>query len=665
MKRGPGRPRTTPIDPNWADLKAIESELFTNIPPTADLDEFESKISAVRDARGGTDQAAYARALKDLLQFHYDSLDSQQEYNPRTLDSLVKVDRYLDTRGLALVRGFFHNKNRTGSRPQTITEQRSQATSDYRSRLPRIDAILRGLGDDWDVEGAVALSDRLFDTFKKEFSAQGAHDKEAVYRASRKTIQILNERSTDPTKAYIQISSSKNNAEINLYMDGSSADGTLTPIASATDVAFIRDGISSARTYRFNKDKISVNVLSTKSNAAPKAVQNELTDTELAFTFFGGNGIYIYPEKVDKFDSVSNPDFFSTDTSDKAALYKHLIVHESGHLQMYKLWGSDNSSGRKELADDFKKFKVSQSGTSLYGDESVSESFSEQYAKYLITGNASPEFLELLSSKGLTRAQLNKKWRDNYPQYADNFFKFLDGIFADDQAPFIPEYNGPESSEYDKYKKYGAARVHKLARIFGFTDKKPTTVDSIPTDKYTVYRGVSENTTAQAWARHNEYRTADMPWFGYGIYGDGQYMSNDVRTANGYGTVAKMRAKPDAKVYVYSESYSRTDGHLYSNQNNNGINIVDFQKDLMQNILKEIVLNEIDPDLEGFEVDKEVSLLMAKMGLLNSRDHNLSILAGMLGYQGLEIVRDSSESYLVVLDRSMLDMMVPPGFEGK
>ncbi len=665
MKRGPGRPRTTPIDPSWDDLKAIETQLFNKISANADLDEFEAKISAVRDARGSGDQGAYAKALRDLLQIDYDSLNASEEYDPTTLDMLVKNDRFLDTRGLALVRGFFHNKKRTGSTPKTANELRADAATEYRTKMPRIDAILRALDSDWDIEGAVALSDRLFKELKDEFLVQGAHDKEATYRASRKVASILRERSSDPTKSFIRISSNTDNAEINLYMDGKRTDGVLTPIVNEVDAAQIKAGIAAARAFRFNKDKISVNVLSEASNAAPKAVTSELGGDEVAFTFLGGNGIYLFPEKIETM--LNRPDrpsdFFSTDIDTKDLAYKHLIVHESGHLQMYKLWGDGKSSGRKSLEDDFKKFNVSQAGTSLYGDESVSESFAEQYAKYLITGDASPEFLELLSSKGLTKAQLNKKWRDNYPQYKNNFFKFVDGILADDQNVITPEFNGPESSEYNKKAKYGAARVHKLARIFGFTDKKPDTVDSIPNDKYTIYRGVSANSESEAWLMHNQFRTADMPWYGYGIYGDGQYSSNNQSTARGYGTTAKMRAKPDANVYVSLESSWSKDGNIYSVKNNNDTDINKFYDELRKTLLKEIVLNEIDPNLEGSELDSQVKLLKLKMGL-NERGENHSILAGMLGYQGVEIVMNSGESYLVILDRSMVDMMVPPGFQG-
>lgn len=164
------------------------------------------------------------------------------------------------------------------------------------------------------------------------------------------------------------------------------------------------------------------------------------------------------------------------------------------------------------------------------------------------------------------------------------------------------------------------------------------------------------------WELHNQFRTADMPWYGYGIYGDGQYASTESSTASNFGSVvAKMRVKPDAKIYNHQ------DGKVFDSlDNNQGIDIPALQRSLYETggILEQIVLNEVDPDLEGSELQAEVRKLEVKMGL-NGRasDHDLSILAGMLGFQGIELRNNNFESYFVILDRSALEMLVPPGLE--
>lgn len=637
-----------------------------NLPANGDLDAFEAKISEVRAARG-IGEAEYADALRDLLQFDYDSRSSSEAYDTSVLDSLVKKDRFLDARGLAKVRGFLHNKNRSGAAPKAMSETRAEASSSYRDKMPRIGGTISALGGDWEIEGAQALSQRLFTEFRDEFSKQGAHVREAEYRANRKVIQILNERSSDPTKAYIAISSKNENATINLYMDGSATDGTLTPMANEKIISEIRSGLLSARALKFNKDSLTVNVLSNSSSAVPNSVASQLDKGDIAFTFQSGNGIYIYPEKVENYlkDFSRDPNWFSTDVTDSASAYKHLIVHESGHLQMYKNWGT-----RAQLASDFTKFKVKKDGTSIYGDESVSESFAEQYAKYLLSGNASPEFLELLSSKGMTKAQLNKKWRENHPDLQrSKLFTFLEGVLSDDQAGVVPEFNGPEAAEYQQYKKYGAGRVHKLARILGFASNKPTTVATINDDKYVVYRGVNAagaNLTETAWGYHNNMRTADLPYYGYGVYGDGQYTSTKRETADSFGSdaIAKMRVKPDAK--VYSDGGRGSNNLFDASTSNDGYDINEIATSFFSSggFLDEFILNEIDPDLDPAELKVEKRKLFQKMGLtFGVGDSNLAIIAAMLGFQGYEVSRGSGESYIVVLDRGMLEMTAPPGFE--
>ena len=671
-KPGPGRPRTRPIDPNWDGLKAIEERIYQSIPVDVDADDFNDKINAVREARESGDARTYATALRDLISFHYDSFKAESSYSSTEIDRALKADELLssDPKALAFARGILHGKDRSGTSVKTLAESLEDAKSNFRTNRADVRSHISALGDDWDTKGAIDLAKDLETEFTEEFKRQGAHDAEAEFRAKRKVIQTLNQMSNDPQRAFVLLTSKNQNASIKLYMDGKSSK--MTPIIDADEITKIRDGILAARANRFNKDPINVNVMSNDTvGGIPQAVSDQLEDGDLAFTYFGGDGVYIYPEKMKKLLAEGiDADWFSTETLDSADLYKHLIVHETGHLQMYKLWGDGTGTGRQALEKDFAAFKVKKNGTSIYGNESISESFAEQYAKYLITGNASPEFLELLSSKGLAKAQLNKKWRDNHPNLQrSKIFTFLDGILSDDQGGVIPEYNGPEASEFQPYQKYGASKVHKLGRILGFASNKPTTVTAINDDKYVVYRGLSAGgtrATETAWGYHNNTRTDDMPYYGYGIYGDGLYTSTKRSTAESFGSdaVAKMRIKPDAK--VYSDGGRGLNNLFFASTSNDGYDINEIAQSFFSSggFLEEFILNEIDPDLDPAELRAEKRRLYEKMGLsFGVGDANLAIIAGMLGFQGYEVSRGSSESYVVVLDRSMLEMMVPPGFK--
>lgn len=107
-----------------------------------------------------------------------------------------------------------------------------------------------------------------------------------------------------------------------------------------------------------------------------------------------------------------NTSWHSVETSSEEENLRHTVIHEYAHVIMYKYWATDSLSftpGKEELAKDYKKFGVQiKSGStkvSRYGSKNVAEHFAEAYARYVITGQASPEFLQVLRSKGLLKSQ--------------------------------------------------------------------------------------------------------------------------------------------------------------------------------------------------------------------------------------------------------------------
>jgi hypothetical protein len=646
-------------------LAQIETRVFSSAPADIDLDALSEKLDAVREARSTEDAKQYAAAVKDLITFHYDSFKANERYSTLDFDIAFKNDELLasDPRALALVRGVLHNKERTGADAKSLSDAMETAKSDFRTNRANVSAHLSALGGDWTTKGAIEIADELEAQFTQEFERQGAHAGEASFKAKRKVIQTLNDMSTDPKKAFVLLTSKEGNASIKLYMDGVSSK--MTPVIDPSELVLIRDGITASRANKFNKEPITVNVMSNQTvGGVPNAIASELGDGDLAFTYFGGNGVYIYPEKVKKLlkDGV-DADWFSTETLDAKDLYNHLIVHETAHLQMYRLWGSDTNTGTKALEQDFATFKVRKDGTSTYGNESVAESFAEQYAKYLITGNASPEFLDLLSSKGLTKAQINKKWRSAFSNLPDTFFKFVDGVFEDDQNNVTPEFNGPEADQYNRFGKYGAARIHKLGRILGFSSNKPEAVASVKKDEQVVYRGLREANGKSSRQLHGEFVNNDMPYVTYGVYGDGYYSSkleNEAIEYSDSGRAVTMRVKDDANIYIDIP----TSGFGFSAaQKNKNLDLRQLHKDMFKSggILEDMVLNEIDPDATSDELRDAKKLLARKLGLTGSYDDDRTILAGMLGFQGVEVSGNYGYSYAIILDRSMMQIEVPSG----
>jgi hypothetical protein len=655
--------------------------IFNSIPADVDIDELNDKINAVREARATDDPKQYAEALRELFIFHHDSFAADESYSSDSIIASIKADAVLasDVRALARVLSSLNNKNRQGKTPKTISEALDEARDNFRTNRADVRPHLAALGGDWDTKGAIDLARDLEFEFTEEFTRQGAHAEEASFRAKRKAIQALNDRATDPKKSYIVLTSKNENASIRLFMDPKSS--TMKPIVDENDITQIRDGITAARANRFNKDPINVNVMSVDTTAAvPEAVSSQLDDGDLAFTYFGGDGVFIYPERMKKMLAEGiDADWFSTETLDSKDLYKHLIVHETGHLQMYNLWGQGKSSGRTQLAEDFDKFKVPKNGTSDYGNESISESFAEQYAKYLITGDASPEFLELLASKGLAKAQINKNWRDvtknkfTKDKFYDSFFKFVDGFQKDMETGGPREYVGQNVNDYNDDRqggrsKYGTRNVNLVARIMGFRSNKPETVQTLIDDEKVVYRGVTDTPTKTGWELHNEFRTLDEPWYGFGYYGNAQYSSRSKYEASNYGnSVAKMRVRDDAKIYI-----DRPDGEFGFNRDamNEGIDLKQLHEELIKSggILEQFVVNEIYPELDPSssqdfnKIQLEVTKIRDLMGFQGLYTSDRTILAAMLGFQGVEVAGNDGHSYALILDRSMMQMLVPPGF---
>ena len=600
------------------------------------------------------------------------------------LDAMLKADKYLatDTRAMGRARGVLHGKDRyAGTSRASFEELKKTATDNYRESIPDVRQAVSALGGDWQVEGAIATYDRIYDGFYQEYEKQGLSDAEAKYRANRRAIAKLESLSNDKESSFIDITSSANDATIRVYAADKGSNGRFGSTLDDADAKSIARGISEARKYRFNKDPLIVNVLDRDSKVGPKAVHDELGDGDVAFTYIGGNGVYLYPDKVE--NVTSSDTWFSTSTDTRNETIKHLIVHETGHLQMYKLWGEDSSGrgSRQALEKDFAKFNVQKDGTSDYGNESISESFAEQYAKYLLTGDASPEFLELLASKGLAKAQINKKWRDqSTPFFAKDkfhgsFFKFMDTLFQDIENGGPREYVGQEASNYHNddlhggTSRYGTRNVNLVARIMGFRGNKPTTVSTLPNDSKIVYRGVNGSGGKSGWELHNEFRTSDTPWYGFGYYGNGQYSSTLQHEAAGYGVdVAKMRVKDDAKIYI---DRSVSEFGFDKDTQNEGLNLSELHQKLFEpkGILQQLVVNEIDPDLDldnpadYAQIDREARKLSKSMGLQGLYKLDRTILAAMLGFQGVEVAGNYTSSYALILDRSMMEMLVPPGFK--
>lgn len=115
----------------------------------------------------------------------------------------------------------------------------------------------------------------------------------------------------------------------------------------------------------------------------------------------------------DEWGKPYNPDtsWHSVTSSSEEDNLRHTVIHEYAHVVMYKYWGSNvaGDRGEEELIKDYNRFairiKSGRTKISRYGSKNIAEHFAEAFARYVATGEASPEFRDLLRSKGLLKSQ--------------------------------------------------------------------------------------------------------------------------------------------------------------------------------------------------------------------------------------------------------------------
>lgn len=95
---------------------------------------------------------------------------------------------------------------------------------------------------------------------------------------------------------------------------------------------------------------------------------------------------------------VENESWMATNVDTKGGYFEYAAAHELGHVVAYGVWPTD-----QEMNQEYAKLRKEQ--VSIYGKESAHEHFAESFAKYILTGKATPEFLDLLRSKNLLKSQ--------------------------------------------------------------------------------------------------------------------------------------------------------------------------------------------------------------------------------------------------------------------
>lgn len=135
----------------------------------------------------------------------------------------------------------------------------------------------------------------------------------------------------------------------------------------------------------------------------------------LGYAFPGGGG-HVLPDRLQKMiangnhsGEAYNPEtsWHSVPQNNYQEAFTHTVIHEMGHVLMYKYWGDDMPMrrGDQNLKKDYEQLGIDKQKISRYGTKNHMEHFAEAYARYVLTGDATPEFRDLLGSKGLLKSQ--------------------------------------------------------------------------------------------------------------------------------------------------------------------------------------------------------------------------------------------------------------------
>lgn len=244
-------------------------------------------------------------------------------------------------------------------------------------------------------------------------SNQASTDAENALRKRRlviRSLRSLNRRQQLQKSAFAELVDDRGNT-IRVYSDPRSK-GSGKGVGSDQDIqsaatAFqkIRDKVGS------DKQPVIVSLVS-PSSFLPSQRDASTESNTLGFAFPGA-GAHILPSRLKAHWDKAGASEPYTEDSWHSVEYKtyedkviQTTVHEIGHVLMYKYWGNDSfDNGATALTRDYKAFGVFGQKVSRYGTKNVAEHFAEAYARYILTGDATPEFMDLLRSKGLLKSQ--------------------------------------------------------------------------------------------------------------------------------------------------------------------------------------------------------------------------------------------------------------------
>lgn len=412
---------------SWESLddfieKALDSLGGSSSSRLAQVDVIAA-VKKVQDSRqkylsepSDANKNEHSENVKNLLRTHQSSIISG-----RYIAIPYKSDGVLTPREIAELNAPFQKEanseeNLRRAKAPTVTESYNKAVADLRRDTPALSqnqlSNIPGKWSNVSVEDRVSqLEQTARDAFRNAFSNADVNDRQRDVII--KNLVASNIRTFMTSRSnYAEIKNDDTGDIVRLYKAPRSTSGGL--IGDQNDLRLISESLDEIRKATNLTTPIKVSLV------APGSKINEMLGQtagarSLGFAFPGA-GTHILPQRlldmIRRGNSSSgeyNPDtsWHSVPQPDYETAFKHTAIHEIGHVLMYQFWGRDNviSDGKTALANDYRTFGVSGQKISRYGAKNVAEHFAEAYARYVMTGDATPEFRNLLASKGLLKSQ--------------------------------------------------------------------------------------------------------------------------------------------------------------------------------------------------------------------------------------------------------------------
>lgn len=402
-----GYPTPDPATANQTASKVVEdmSNRFFIAYGTDDLRTLGAAAKDVRDAAANVlddpsnpeKREEYKSALRKLMIRANNIADDRLPYKYAFTPSVIKEDAILSKTELAKLNSDIKNATpaREGGIKVPSALDLEKLIKD--SPAPAAASVPSGwiIQSDWDAYQE-ELDNQKLNSWR--LASQLGYDDVQISDAAAKSL-ILGKSWNKYSYKFIPATSTKLISPNGTVLKVNRRASSNKPVAQDADI------LATAETIDLVASKINMPE-KTKYTLVSSGTSNQKpTVLGYANAVAGGHTIVDRVRKAEKRDVSQKPKFVedeswhSTDTYKRPGDYfRHTAAHELGHVVAFEVWPTESQMNQEYSA--LRKQQIS-----LYGKESAHEHFAEAFAKYILTGKATPEFMELLRSKNLLKSQ--------------------------------------------------------------------------------------------------------------------------------------------------------------------------------------------------------------------------------------------------------------------